>query len=121
MYTVSIESNFSAIHALRLSDGTIEPPHGHDWRVRATLESQTLDAAGMVVDFEIARRQLAKVLSSLQYCDLNAHPAFANRNATAEAVARHIFDALREAGMGPLGSVEVTEAPGCFASYRVSN
>ncbi|MBI1826730.1 MAG: 6-carboxytetrahydropterin synthase [Planctomycetes bacterium] len=121
MYTVSIESHFSAIHSLRLADGSVEPPHGHDWRVRAIFESETLDSAGMVVDFEIAQQNLAKVLSTLGYCNLNTHLAFANRNATAEAVARYIFDALRKAGMGSLESVEVTEAPGCLASYRASN
>ena len=42
MYEVSVEALFSASHRLRLYDGELEPPHGHDWRVTATFRGDSL-------------------------------------------------------------------------------
>jgi 6-pyruvoyltetrahydropterin/6-carboxytetrahydropterin synthase len=118
MYTIIVEGSFSATHQLALADGSIEPLHGHDWGVRAHFASPTLDRCGMVLDFEDARAGLRSVLERLRYVDLNQHEGFRGANPTAEAVARYIFDRLREAGLTMLRRVEVTEAPGCVAVYE---
>jgi len=117
MFTVSVETTFSATHRLRLYDGSFEPLHGHDWGVRAVFASQSLDDAGMVVDFEAARGVLERLVTDLSYRHLNDHPAFSGENPTAEIVARHIYRVLEQTGPKGLQRVEVTEAPGCIASY----
>jgi 6-pyruvoyl-tetrahydropterin synthase len=39
MFTVSIESNFTASHQLTLPDGLHEPVHNHEWSVTAEVAS----------------------------------------------------------------------------------
>lgn len=117
MYAVVVEATFSATHRLRGPDGIMEPLHGHDWVVRARFARAELDPAGMVVDFVQAQQTLAELAGKLHHRDLNAHPAFAGHNPTAETVARHFFDQLRDHGLDTVRAVDVTEAPGCVAMY----
>ncbi len=117
MYTVTVEARFSAVHQVRLGDGTLEPPHGHDWLVRACFSRSELDEAGMVVDFSKARSALQSVLARLDRADLNSHEGLAGKNPTAEVVARYIYDRMAEPGLSVLRRIEVTEALGCVAAY----
>lgn len=117
MYYVSVEDGFSALHQLRLPDGTLEPLHGHDWRVTVRCDRPVLDAHGMVVDFEDIRQKLRAVLAPLHHGHLNQHSAFRTTPPTAEVVARWIFEALIASGLTALSCVEVAEAPGCRAGY----
>ncbi len=118
MYTVVVETTFSAIHRVRFADGSVEPVHGHDWVVRAHFAREELDAAGMVVGFEGAMEALGAVAAELHHRDLNAHPCLAGVNPTAENIARHFFDALRARGLETVGAVHVTESPGCVAIFE---
>ena len=119
MYEIRVESSFSALHRVRLADGTLEPLHGHDWRVVVVLREGHLDEFGMVADFEEIRASLRAITEELHHRDLNAHDWFERVAPTAECVAGVIFDRiLRSATWGTkLVSVEVVEAPGCSAAY----
>lgn len=117
MYTVVVEGGFSATHQLRLADGSVEPLHGHDWRVRAYFTRADLDGTGMVIDFEEARRLLHDVTAGLAYRHLNDHDLFRGLNPTAEVVARTIFSELQRRGAAALSAVSVEEAPGCVAVF----
>jgi 6-pyruvoyltetrahydropterin/6-carboxytetrahydropterin synthase len=118
MFTVIVETGFSAIHSVVLPDGTLEPPHGHDWRVRAHFAAEALNEFGMVVDFEEAKKALSQVAAQLEQTNLNENPEIPGPCPTAEVVARHIFEQIRRQGLPSLKKVEVTEAPGCVAAYE---
>lgn len=122
MYEVSVEGCFSASHRLRLYDGELEPPHGHDWTVIAVFAGDRVDQIGVLVDFVAAKRRLETVIGELHHTDLNDNPYMLGLNPSAEHVAKVIFDAMREddALGGHLDRVTVTEAPGCTATYRPS-
>lgn len=118
MYAVIIQSSFCAIHRVRMPDGTLEPPHGHDFHVRAHISGERLDENDMVVDFHAAQLALHDLLAPLQHADLNQHPAFVSGYPTAERLARYVFDELVAAGFSSVIRVELTEAPGCVAAYQ---
>jgi 6-pyruvoyltetrahydropterin/6-carboxytetrahydropterin synthase len=118
MYTVIVESGFSAIHGVTLPDGTVEPPHGHEWRVRAHFAAQELNELGMVVAFEEAKRALSHVSAQLEQTNLNENEGIPGPCPTVEVVARHIYEQIRRQGLSSLKKVEVTEAPGCVAAYE---
>ena len=118
MYSVRVETSFCATHRVRLPDGTVEPSHGHDWRVRAYFTGAELDDKDMIVDFDAARETLCAVAAALNHADLNNIKAFRDRNPTAEVVARYMFEQVRERGFPQVCRVEVTEAPGCVASFE---
>lgn len=117
MYTVRVETSFNAMHRVRLSDGSTEPLHGHDWKVHAHFARERLDEIEMVVDFLEVHRALDGVVQELHHTDLGNHPVLSKYNPTAETIARFIFDQLDQSGLSTLIRVDVTEAPGCVASY----
>lgn len=118
MYSVVVEAGFTAIHQIRLHDGSIEPKHGHDWHVRVTFSKSALDELGMVIDFAEAQRLLKQLVGQIDYKDLNELPVFRELNPTTEVVAQWIFNRMNELGGTSVFEVEVTEAPGCRAIYR---
>ena len=118
MFLVIVEAEFSAVHRLRLADGTVEPQHGHDWSVRACFARPQLDDCGMVIDFQHARSLLESALEPLHHTDLNHHEAFRGLNPTAELVARYVFERIAERETHTVRRIEVTEAPGCVAVYE---
>ncbi len=118
LHSVVVESRFSATHHIRLHDGSVEPPHGHDWHVRVTFARASLDSLGMVIDFAEAGRLLKKAIEPLNYSNLNELAALRGKNPTTEVVAEWIFHRIFESGGASLAHVEVTEAPGCMAIYE---
>ncbi len=123
MYELTVEGVFSAAHAISIA-GVRETVHGHDWRVTATVAGESLDDDGLLCDFHTVKQVLEDILGGMNNTDLNGHDAFRGRNASAEHVARHIFDALTlrvGASLAPFArvtAVRVTESPGCAATYR---
>lgn len=120
VYEVTIGGWFSAAHQLRFLDGTLEPLHGHNWRVQVTYSGQQLDSAGVLIDFTRLKPVLDDILSRLHERHLNDCPAFRDRDPSAENVAVHIAEQLGERFPTEvqLACVEVEEAPGCIARFR---
>lgn len=118
VFELTIATTFSAAHALVIR-GEREPVHGHDWHVEAVVQGHTLDEDGLLCDFHMLEAALNEIVSPFQTADLNASPAFAGMNASAEHVARHIGEELvaRLPQGVRLQRVSVTEAPGCRAGW----
>lgn len=126
MFEITIERQFSAAHAIRLYDGSLEPVHGHNWSVRVTVGRDELDEIEVVTDFHDLENQLNALITRADNNNLNAITPFCDGagglavNPTAERVAwwigaqvaKHLANKVR------LVSVEVGEAPGCTATYR---
>jgi len=118
-FELTLEAEFAATHRLRMYDDQFETMHGHNWRVEAYYEGDRLDEIGVVADFTPLQAQLRQIAAGLNDHCLNDLPIFADRNPSAENVARHIFDALAAAQpeRARLTKVRVWEAPGCAAAY----
>jgi 6-pyruvoyltetrahydropterin/6-carboxytetrahydropterin synthase len=133
MHHITVESRFSAAHAIRIGgpSGSLEPLHGHDWHVTATIEGRTLDHDGLLCDFHTIEDALREITSRFHNQNLNDLDPFristasGALNPTAELVARHIAEELSAAideALAPnarLASVRITEAPGCAATYTL--
>ena len=65
MFEITIHRVFSAAHALRLYDGSIEPLHGHNWTVDLTVGSQHLDKIEIVMDFHELERIVDALIAQL--------------------------------------------------------
>ena len=121
MHEITIERVFSAAHALRLPDGSLEPVHGHNWDVAVTVGAEKLDEMAVVMDFHELERSVDRLVAELHNGDLNRIEPFASGvNPSAERVASHFAE--RVSAELPahvrLRSVSVGEAPGCTATYR---
>ncbi len=123
MFEVSVEESFSAGHALRGYKGKCENPHGHNYRVRVTLEGTELDPIGLLCDFADLRRIIRAVMAELDHKFLNDLDPFREINPSAENIAKYFYDeaARRLAGQANgarIRSVTVWETDVATATYR---
>jgi len=117
-FEITTERRFSAAHQLRLYDGSLEPVHGHNWRVRVTVAAERLDSIGVVMDFHELERRVDRVLADLDSGHLNEKQPMADLNPSAENVAFHVARSLRLPNRVKLLSVEVWETEENSAIYR---
>jgi 6-pyruvoyltetrahydropterin/6-carboxytetrahydropterin synthase len=118
-FDISTTRSFSAAHALRLYDGSMEPVHGHNWRVKVTVSAAKLDRIGVVMDFHELERLVDAILTPMHNRHLNEVPPFGRElNPSAENVALHVGRSLRLSGGVSLVSVEVWETDTNSAVYR---
>lgn len=92
MFQVSVEETFSAGHALRGYRGKCENVHGHNYRVRVTLEGPQLDKIGLLVDFTRIKQTLRAVIAGLDHQFINDLEPFQTLNPSAENLAKYFYD-----------------------------
>jgi 6-pyruvoyltetrahydropterin/6-carboxytetrahydropterin synthase len=119
MFTVSIESNFTASHQLTLPDGLHEPVHNHEWSVTAEVASEKLNDIAVVMNFRELKALVDNIIGEFDNHDLNKFSYFQQNNPSAENVARYIYDKLltQLPEDVEIRSIKVTEEPGCSAKF----
>jgi 6-pyruvoyltetrahydropterin/6-carboxytetrahydropterin synthase len=123
-FEITVTRHFSAAHQLRLYDGSLEPVHGHNWRVQVRVAAERLDAIGVVMDFHELERLVDEFVRPMHNRHLNESPPFAENeggtNPSAENVALYVGRSV--AARLPRGvslvSVEVWETAEDSAVYR---
>jgi len=121
MFEVSIDYSFAAGHALRNYKGKCENTHGHNYKVRVTVQGEKLDSAGLLVDFVDLRRAVGKIVDRLDHQFLNELPPFDELNPSAENIAHYFsreLDPQVNKDGARLQSVTVWETDTSFATYR---
>jgi 6-pyruvoyltetrahydropterin/6-carboxytetrahydropterin synthase len=121
MFRITVERSFSASHQLTMPNGSKEPLHAHDWLVRARAKAAKLDSMGLVMDFHKLEALVDAAMVPLAGRKLEQLDEFSEINASAEYVAKHIFEQIAKEleSRVHLESVEVMEAPSCWASYGI--
>lgn len=118
MFQVRVEADFAAAHFLKDYHGKCENLHGHNYRVLAYAEGETLDEGGMLIDFGLLKKILREVCALLDHSNLN-DLAYFQQNPSAERIAQFIFDAILERAPDiPLSAVDVYETPTSRARYK---
>jgi 6-pyruvoyltetrahydropterin/6-carboxytetrahydropterin synthase len=96
MFQVSVEETFSAGHALRGYRGKCENPHGHNYRVRVTLEGPHLDSIGLLCDFTQLKHVMREIIGGLDHQFMNDLEAFRTVNPSAENMAKYFYDQITQ-------------------------
>jgi len=122
MFQVSVDETFSAGHALRGYKGKCENPHGHNYKVRVTLEGPELDSIGLLTDFTSVKRVLRGIIAVVDHKFLNDQAPFDAINPSAENIAKYFYDEtagqVRELGSGArISSITVWETDITAATY----
>ena len=132
MYLVTREIDFCYGHRLLNYDGKCRHLHGHNGRVVITLQSETLDHRGMVIDFSDIKNVVSRWIDEqldhrMILCkDDPVVPLLENigeplhlidENPTAENIAKLIFEYSRQKGF-PVVEARLWETPRCSATYR---
>ncbi len=122
MFQVSVEESFSAGHALRGYKGKCENPHGHNYKVRVTLEGEKLDSVGLLYDFVHLKQIIHDVIYAVDHKFLNDQAPFDVINPSAENIAKYLYDeASKQMRQQPNGariaSITVWETDVTAATY----
>ena len=119
MFTVIIESNFTASHAVMMPDGSMKQLHNHNWQLKIAVSRQNTDDLGFAFEFSELQDVVSKVVNEYKLKNLNAMQCFENSFPTAENLARDIYKNIKNllARTCDLKFVELTEAPGCSVRY----
>jgi 6-pyruvoyltetrahydropterin/6-carboxytetrahydropterin synthase len=119
MFEVSVEEVFPAGHALRNYHGKCENVHGHNYRVRVTVEGPELDENGLLVDFADVKRLVRGVKDRLDHQFLNDLTPFDVINPSAENIAKYFYDEV-SGGLprGSVSEVKLWETDVACATYR---
>ena len=125
MFEVTVETSFAAAHQLRNYKGKCENLHGHNYRVRVTVEGESLNAAGLLADFGEVKGLLREISERLDHKFLNEIEPFTEINPSAENVAWFICGEMQKglkagAADAPLriAEVRVWETDTSVAAYR---
>jgi len=116
MYSIKIESYFSAAHFLRGYKGKCEELHGHNWKVEVGVEAKKLNKIGMLLDFHDLKTKLNMVLEKLDHKCLNNLTYFKKANPTSENIAQYIYKQLKSE-VPNLELITVWESHNSCASY----
>ena len=126
MFQVSVEEAFSAGHALRGYKGKCENVHGHNYRVRVTIEGPQLDAIGLLVDFTHVKQVVRGIIGGLDHQFVNDLEPFKKVNPSAENLAKYFYDETlgQLKGLPPgakITEITVWETDTASAQYRPGN
>jgi 6-pyruvoyltetrahydropterin/6-carboxytetrahydropterin synthase len=120
MYEITILSHFSGAHRLRYLHGKCEELHGHNWKIEVSVVSDRLNKEGLVIDFQILKQKVEKVLEPLDHTYLNDSPYFSRKEPSSENIAKYIFDQLKKelkAYRVTLKRVTAWESETAYATY----
>lgn len=132
MYRISRQLSFCYGHRLLQHAGKCSRLHGHNAVVVMTLEAESLDALGMVADFQVIRDRIGSWIDEhldhrmilhrddpavVVLRDSHEDVCIVEFTPTAENLARFLHDRARESGL-PVVEVEFWETPICKATYR---
>jgi 6-pyruvoyltetrahydropterin/6-carboxytetrahydropterin synthase len=92
MFQVWVEESFAAGHALRGYRGKCENVHGHNYKVRVTLEGEALNSIGLLVDFKDLKEAIHTTIRKLDHHFINDVPPFDVLNPSAENLAKYFHD-----------------------------
>ena len=123
MYHLSIITSFAAAHNLLHYQGDCENLHGHNWKVEVTVTTDTLDNAGLGIDFKILKKYTKEVMGYLDHKYLNDLDAFRGVSPSSEQIARFIFERLEESLHEyevVVQKITVWESDNAYAAYTRS-
>jgi 6-pyruvoyltetrahydropterin/6-carboxytetrahydropterin synthase len=123
MFQVTVDETFSSGHALRGYKGKCENVHGHNYKVRVTLEGSQLDSVGLLYDFTHLKRVIREIVGGVDHKFLNDMAPFDVINPSAENLAKYFYDeTTRQMNAMPEGarvtSITIWETDTTSATYR---
>jgi 6-pyruvoyl-tetrahydropterin synthase len=129
MFSLTVCDHIMIAHSFKGAEfGPAQRLHGATYAVEAEFRARELDHLQLLVDIGLAKTELRRVLNTLDYGNLDEHPAFAGKNTTTEQVALHIHGLLAAAcKAGSLGEAGRTlsglkillrESPNAWAAFE---
>ena len=120
MYTLSVEKMISSAHQLNKYEGPCAHIHGHNWKIKVFVQSESLEKSGIALDFSDLDQLLLQIVEPFDHQLINTIPPFDKINPTAENIVKYIYDRMKS--MLPdqvsLKNVSIWETENYSVSYK---
>lgn len=124
MYELKVITRFAAAHQLKMVAEKCENLHGHNWKIEACVAGESLNSAGVLMDFGELKRRLNEIIGALDHRFLNDLDAFKKDGLSpssenvAAIIAKRLQVALEEPGIR-VTRVTAWESDDACATYIV--
>lgn len=129
MFRLTVSDHIMIAHSIRGAVfGPAQSLHGNTLVVEVEFQAIALDDLNFLVDINLAKSELRRVLDLFDFKNLDEHPALVGQNTTTEFMARFIHGSLAEACRhGKLGvagqnlsglKVQLRESPQAWGSFE---
>ena len=96
MFELKVVTHFAAAHQLKMVAKKCENLHGHNWKIEICVAGETLNNAGVLVDFGELKQHVSEIMARLDHKFLNELDYFNDNNPpSSENIARYIADSLQ--------------------------
>lgn len=119
MFEVKVVTRFAAAHQLKMVAEKCENLHGHNWKIEVYVAGDSLNEAGILMDFGEIKKDVADVMTSLDHRFLNDLECFSG-NPSSENIAMYVAKRLREKINAPgvrVSKVTAWESEDASATY----
>ena len=123
MYELKVITRFAAAHQLEMVAKECENLHGHNWKIEVCLVGETLNNAGVLMDFGAFKKILSGIIERLDHKFLNELEYFNDTfPPSSENIAYYIANELQASIKDPLvkvSSVTAWESENACATYKL--
>ena len=95
MFELKVKTDFAAAHKLTMVGEKCENLHGHNWNVEVYVVGETLNSAGVLVDFGDIKKAVRAIMKELDHKYLNELEAFSHIQPSSEQIAIYIAGRLQ--------------------------
>ncbi len=96
MFELKVITNFAAAHQLKMVAEKCENLHGHNWKIEICVGGETLNDAGVLMDFGEIKEHVSEIVARLDHKFLNELDYFNDENPpSSENIALFIAKALQ--------------------------
>jgi 6-pyruvoyltetrahydropterin/6-carboxytetrahydropterin synthase len=125
MYELKVITRFAAAHQLEMVAKECENLHGHNWKIEVCLVGETLNNAGVLMDFGEFKKILSGIIERLDHKFLNELEYFRDSfPPSSENIAYYIANELQASindSLVKVSSVTAWESENACATYIISD
>ena len=124
MFELKIITHFAAAHQLKMVAKKCENMHGHNWKIEVCVAGETLNDAGVLIDFGKLKDYLSEIIEKLDHKFLNELACFHNDNPSSEKIAYYIAHELKKNIVGSdikITRVTAWESEDACATYTLNS
>jgi 6-pyruvoyltetrahydropterin/6-carboxytetrahydropterin synthase len=123
VFELKVITRFAAAHQLKMVAKKCENLHGHNWKVEICVAGDTLNHAGVLMDFGEIKTHVSEIVSKLDHQFLNNLEDFGeNRSTSSENIAAWLAAQLQKTIDAPsirVTRVTIWESDDACATYIV--
>jgi 6-pyruvoyltetrahydropterin/6-carboxytetrahydropterin synthase len=96
MFELKVVTRFAAAHKLTMVAKQCENLHGHNWKIEVCVAGKKLDKGGVIIDFGIIKKKVAKIIDRLDHTFLNELELLNGAAPSSENIGVYIAEELQK-------------------------